>query len=466
MVRRDSLWWYQDQTPITKRTAFDRGAQPTVAASTYIKLHLSPIEANPVPISLGRKISMQDLLERCAGLDVHKDSVVATVIAGKAGKRLVKETQSFGTMTPDLLELSDWLASFECTHVAMESTGVYWKPVFNVLEANFDVIVVNARHIKHVPGRKTDVKDSDWIAQLLRKGLLAASFIPPKPIRELRDLTRYRKKLVNQRTAERNRIQKFLEDANIKMGSVLSDIFGVSGMRILNALLSEDPPSPEELAQTVHGKVKPKIPQLVRSLQGNLSEHHRFLLRTIFQHLESIEDCLEQMEAQIEAMLTAYDEQIERLDGIPGVSRDTAAVIVAEMGVDMSKFPSANHVSSWAGVSPGNNESAGKKKSTRTTKGDRSLKTALCEAAQAASKTRTYLGSKYWALAKRRGKKKATIAIAHKILTIAYYMLLNDEDYKELGADYLLKRNQERIERQLANRLRSMGYQVEKSAVS
>ncbi|MFS0708947.1 IS110 family transposase, partial [Kocuria palustris] len=216
--------------------------------------------------------------------------------------------------------------------------------------------------IKHVPGRKTDVKDSDWIAQLLRKGLLAASFIPPKPIRELRDLTRYRKKLVNQRTAERNRIQKFLEDANIKMGSVLSDIFGVSGMRILKALLSENPPTPEELAQTVHGRVKPKIPQLARSLQGNLSEHHRFLLRTIFEHLESIGSCIEQIESQIETMLTAYNEQIEHLDGIPGVSRDTAAIIVAEMGVDMSKFPSANHASSWAGVSPGNNESAGKKK--------------------------------------------------------------------------------------------------------
>ncbi|WP_313998898.1 IS110 family transposase [uncultured Paenibacillus sp.] len=305
---------------------------------------------------------MEDLIERGAGLDVHKETVVATIIVGVAGKRPEKETRTFGTMTADLLELSDWLSEKGCTHIAMESSGVYWKPVYNILEPEFEIMVVNARHIKHVPGRKTDVKDSEWIAQLLRKGLLRPSFIPPANIRQMRDLTRYRKKLIHQRTAERNRIQKFLEDANIKMSSVLSDIFGVSGTRILKALLGENPPSPEQLAETVHARIRPKLPQLIKSLRGQLTDHHRFLLSTIFEHLESIEGCIAKIEQQIEQSLNGYEKQIERLCTIPGISYDTAAVIVAEMGVDMTKFPSAEHLSSWAGVSPGNNESAGKKK--------------------------------------------------------------------------------------------------------
>lgn len=305
---------------------------------------------------------MEDLIERCAGLDVHKDTVVATVITGKFGSKPKIETETFGTMTADLLALNDFLAERECTHVAMESSGVYWKPVYNILESDFEVMVVNAKHIKNVPGRKTDVKDSEWIAQLLRKGLLKASFIPPKPFRDLRDLTRYRKKLVHARTAERNRVQKFLEDANIKVGSVLSDIFGVSGTRILKTLLAGGSLSLEELESMVHWKVKPKLPALVKALEGKFNEHHRFLLNTIISHLESLEECITQVEARIDALLAAYEKQIERLDTIPGVSRDTAAVIIAEIGVDMSKFPSADHLASWAGVSPGNNESAGKKK--------------------------------------------------------------------------------------------------------
>jgi transposase len=410
---------------------------------------------------------VEDLIERGAGLDVHKETVVATVISGNFGKRPIMETRTFGTMTPELLELSDWLSSYGCTHVAMESSGIYWKPVYNILESDFETMVVNAKHIKNVPGRKTDVKDSEWIAQLLRKGLLKASFIPPKPIRELRDLTRYRKKLIYQRTAERNRIHKILEDANIKLGSVLSDIFGMSGSRILNSVLLGRSLSTEELEQMVHGRVKPKIPELMKAIQGKFSDHHRFMIRTILSHLEFLEACTAEVETKIKSMLTAYNEDIERLDTIPGVDRDTAAIIVAELGTEVGKsFPSARHVASWAGVCPGNNESAGKKKSTRTNKGDRALKTALCEAAKAVRKTKTYLGAKYWALTKRRGEQKATIAIAHKILMIAYHMLIKKDEYKDLGFDYLQNRSQERVERQLVNRLRSMGYAIEKKPVA
>jgi transposase len=410
---------------------------------------------------------VEDLIERGAGLDVHKETVVATVISGNFGKRPIMETRTFGTMTPDLLELSDWLSSYGCTHVAMESSGIYWKPVYNILESDFETMIVNARHIKNVPGRKTDVKDSEWIAQLLRKGLLKASFIPPKPIRELRDLTRYRKKLIYQRTAERNRIHKILEDANIKLSSVLSDIFGMSGSRILKAVLLGRSLSTEELEQMVHGRVKPKIPELIKAIQGKLSDHHRFMIETIMSHIESLEECIAEIETKIESILVAYNDDIERLDTIPGVDRDTAAIIVAELGTEVGKsFPSAQHVASWAGVCPGNNESAGKKKSTRTNKGDRALKTALCEAAKAVRKTKTYLGAKYWALTKRRGEKKATIAIAHKILMIAYNMLIKKDEYKDLGFDYLQNRNQERVERQLVNRLRSMGYAIEKMPVA
>jgi transposase len=302
---------------------------------------------------------VEDIILRCAGLDVHKDSIVATVLVGS---KPFKETRTFGTMTSDILELGDWLSSHGCTHVAMESSGVYWKPVFNLLDEPFELLVVNAKHMKNVPGRKTDVKDSEWIAQLLRKGLLKASFVPPKPIRELREITRYRKKLVNQRTAERNRIQKFLEDANIKIGSILSDLFGVSGTRILKALLQGKPLSAEALEEMVHFKVKPKIPQLVKSLDGQLDEQGRFLLQTVVDHLEFLEVSITKLEERIQGMVEAYEEQIKRLCTIPGVGRETATVIVAEMGVDMSKFTTAEQLSSWAGVCPGNNESAGKKK--------------------------------------------------------------------------------------------------------
>jgi transposase len=242
-------------------------------------------------------------------------------ICGNFGKRTIMETRTFGTMTPDLLELSDWLSYYGCTHAAMESSGIYWKPVYNILESDFETMVVNAKHIKNVPGRKTDVKDSEWIAQLLRKGLLKASFIPPKPIRELRDLTRYRKKLIYQRTGERNRIHKILEDANIKLSSVLSDIFGMSGSRILKAVLLGRSLSTEELEQMAHGRVKPKIPELIKAIQGKLSDHHRFMIETIMSHIESLEECIAEIETEIESILVAYNDDIERLDTIPGVPR-------------------------------------------------------------------------------------------------------------------------------------------------
>ncbi|MCL0093085.1 IS110 family transposase [Dehalococcoidia bacterium] len=335
--------------------------------------------------------------------------------------RRKKTIKTFSTMTSDLEALKDWIEAEGCTHAAIESTAVYWRPVFNILEHTLTVILANAREIKNVPGRKTDVKDCEWIADLLRFGLIRASFIPPKPIRELRDLTRYRVKLTQQMGSEKNRVQKVLEDANIKLSSVATDVFGASGREMLSALL-EGESTPEEMAKLAKGKLRKKIPALVEALRGNVSEHHRYLLEMSLRHFEYLVELISELDERVDKAMEPYQEERDLLISITGVEKRTAECIIAEMGVDMSQFPSEGHLSSWAGACPGNNKSAGKRKGGKTTKGDTWLKSILVQAAHAASKTKnSYLKDKYHRIAGRRGKKRAAVAIAHKILIFAYH---------------------------------------------
>lgn len=306
---------------------------------------------------------MDAVLECCAGLDVHQETVVACVLFGPLEHKPKKEIRTFGTTTPELLTLADWLEEQKCSHVAMESTGVFWKPIWNILETgSFQLILANAQRIKNVPGRKTDVKDAEWIAQLLRSGLIEGSFVPPVEIRDLRDLTRYRKKLLQDMTQEKNRIHKILQDANIKITTYLSDIFGVSGRNILESLIDGEAITAEKLIKMVKGKVKSKVPGLVDALNNRLRSHHREMIRYSWEHLKFLEQTIFDVEMRIDQCLSPYRQDIELLDSIPGVNQTASAVMIAELGTDMSVFPTDNHASSWAGVSPGNNESAGKKK--------------------------------------------------------------------------------------------------------
>lgn len=396
----------------------------------------------------------------CAGLDVHKKAVVVTVIALDPKGRLIKETRSFETMTARLLALSDWLIEHSVTHVAMESTGEYWKPIYNILEDNFEVLLVNAQHIKAVPGRKTDVKDSEWIAELLRYGLLKASFVPPKGQRELRELTRFRSTFVKERANLINRVQKVLESANIKLASVLTDIDGVSGRDMLQALI-EGEATPEAMAQLARGRLKAKREALELALEGRVRPHHRFILQELLSQIESLDATIAKFDEQILEYCRPFEAAVERLDTIPGVARETAEIIVSEIGIDMSRFPTADHLASWAGVAPGNNESAGKRLSGRTTKGNQALVAALTQAAWAASHTKnTYLSAQYRRIAARRGRKKAIVAVAHSILIIAYHLVKNQETYRELGADYFDKRKPQTITKRLVRRLERLGYNV------
>lgn len=396
----------------------------------------------------------------CAGLDVHKKTVVAASIVPDPKGGLQKETRSFGTMTADLLVLSDWLLEQGITHVAMESTGEYWKPVFNILENNFEVLLVNAQHIKAVPGHKTDVKDSEWIAELLRHGLLNASFVPPLGQRELRELTRYRSTFVKERATLVNRIHKALESANIKLASVATDVTGVSGRAILQALL-EGKSTPEEMAGLAKGRMREKREELVKSLEGRVKDHHRFVLTELLCQIDSLEEAIGRFDEQIVEHCRPFEESVALLDTIPGIARETAEIIVAEIGTDMSRFPSANHLASWAGVAPGNNESAGKRRSGKTTKGNHALGVALNQAANAASHTRnTYLSAQYHRIAARRGKKKAIVAVEHSILIIAYHIIQDKTPYHELGSDYFDKRRPETTAKRLVKRLEHLGFQV------
>jgi transposase len=403
---------------------------------------------------------MEVIIERCCGLDVHQETVVACVLIGAPGERPRKEIKTFRTMTRDLEALRDWLQELGVTHVGMESTGVYWRPVYAVLEGCFDLIVGNARHIRNVPGRKTDVRDSEWIADLVRHGLIAKSFVPPKPLRELRELLRYRRKLTESQAAERNRLQKLLETANIKLASVASDVFGVSGRAMLRALIAGEA-SPEAMADLARGQLRRKRDDLILALEGRVEEHHRFLLAMQLRRLEAIEADIATLDQRIGERLEPYSAAHALLMQIPGVDWVVAAVLIAEIGVDMSVFVSVYHLSAWAGVCPGNHESAGRQKSGRARKGNIHLRTILVSAAISASRVKgSYLKDKYHRLKARRGGLRAALAIAHKILVSAYHMLAKNLPYHDLGEAYLDQISQTRTVANLKRRLERLGYKV------
>ena len=400
---------------------------------------------------------MQVVHEVCCGLDVHKKGVTACVLWASGRRR---ETRAFGTFTRELLELGDWLRACGVSHVAMESTGVYWKPVWNLLEGQFEVLLVNAQHIKAVPGRKTDQKDSEWIADLLQHGLLRASFVPPTPIRELRDLTRYRASLAQEINRIANRIQKVLEDANIKLASVATDTLGASGRAMLEAVVKGEQDS-QRLAEMAQGKLRNKIPELQEALQGRVSRHHRFLLRELLDHLYFVESKMQRIEQEVAERLGPFQSEVARLCTIPGVDRVTAWGLLAEIGLSMKQFPDAQHLASWAGLCPGSHESAGKRKSGKIRKGSLWLRRCLCQGAWAVStKKNNYLSALYRRLAARRGSKRATIAVAHKLLVIAYYILRDGTCYSDLGADYFDRLNPEGLRRRLTKRLEGLGFKV------
>lgn len=405
---------------------------------------------------------MKVVHERCAGLDVHKKTVVACRIVPDGTGDWQQETRTFGTMTADLLVLRDWLAEAKVSHVAMESTGVYWKPVFNILEAEFEVLLVNAKHIKFVPGRKTDVKDAQWIAELLQHGLLKGSFIPEAPQRELRELVRYRTHLIQERTREVNRVHKVLEDANLKLSSVASDIMGASGREMLAAIIAGKD-DPAALAQLAKARLRTKIAELERALTGHVKDSHRLLLTLHLEHIDDLNAKLERLEQEIDQLMPPFDQDdlMARLDTIPGVDRKTAQVIIAELGVDMSRFASAGHAAAWAGLVPGKNESAGRNRSARTAKANRYLKSALVQAAHAAGRSKdNYLAAQYRRLAARRGKKRAAVAVAHSILVIAYHIIDRGTEYVDLGANYFDEHKKETVQQQLVRRLEKLGFKV------
>jgi transposase len=366
---------------------------------------------------------MEEVFVCCAGLDVHKQSVEACVRRIGSNGRLHQETRHWGTMTRDLSEMADWIAAQGVTHVAMESTGVFWKPIFNILENRFTVLLVNARHLKQVPGRKSDLRDCQWIAQLLQFGLLKGSFVPPRFQRELRDLTRHRTQLVEEKTRTANRIHKVLEDANIKLSSVATNVLGVSGRAMLEALIQgeEDPVKLADLAQK---KLRGKIPELQKALEGHLTEHHRYLLQLLWKELAQQEELITELDRKIEEQTSPFKVAVNRLDMVPGVDRRVAEVMLAEVGPDMKPFPTHENLASWAGMCPGNEESAGKRQRRRITPGNRWLKRTLVQAAWAASHSKNnYLASQYRRLAGRRGRKRALTAVGHSMLVIFYHML-------------------------------------------
>lgn len=403
---------------------------------------------------------MEPIIERCAGVDVGQAIVVACVLVGGPHQRTRKEVRTFRTVTKELLAMRDWFSEKGVTHVAMESTGVYWKPVYALLEDGFELIVGNAQHIKAVPGRKTDVKDSEWLADLLRHGLIPKSFVPPPPIRVLRDLMRYRKKLVDSRTAERNRLLKLLETANIKLSSVVCDVFGVSGMLMLRALLRGSS-NPQVMAQLAKGRLRRKVDDLELALDGRMDEDHRFLLSLQLARLKALDRHMAQLDVRIDRRLEPYREKHALLMQIPGVDRILAATLIAELGVDMTAFRGPRAVAAWAGVCPGNNESAGRRRGAKARKGNVHLTTALVEAAAGASRKHgSYLRDKFFRLKARRGHNRAAMAIGHKILIAAYHMLSTGVDYKDLGAAYLDHLDKTKVAAQLVRRLNRLGYQV------
>lgn len=407
---------------------------------------------------------MNVVYERCCGLDIHKKSVVACLLTPGG-----KQVRTFGTMTQEILAMADWLSEAGCTHVAMESTGVYWKPIYNLLEGyeQLQLLVVNAAHIKAVPGRKTDVKDAEWIADLLRHGLLQGSFVPDAPQRELRELTRHRITLVRERARIVNRLQKVLEDANIKLASVATDIMGVSGRAMLEGLVAEageGQTDPSVLANLAKGRLRHKHEELAQALQGRFKAHHRFMIIEHLGHIDYLDEAIERVSAEIEEKIAPFvtEGELEALDTVSGIGIRAAQVLVGEIGTDMSRFPSASHLASWAGVCPGNKQSGGKRLSGKTTKGSPWLRQVLMEAAHGAAHTKnTYLSALYRRIAARRGHKKALVAVAHAILVIVYHVLSRKENYQELGGNYFDERERQMIERRAVRRLEQLGYRVQ-----
>jgi len=398
---------------------------------------------------------VKPIFKSCCGLDVHKDKVTACIAYGSLAKAEENfEVREFSTMTSDLKELSTWMKEYGVETVAMESTGVYWKPIFNILEDGFEIILANAAHVKNVPGLKTDKRDARWLAKLLRYGLVPASFIPPRNIRELRDLTRTRRKLVQEMTRQKNRVEKVLQDANIKLSSVVSKIFGVSGEGMIKALLEKDELSRENIKSLAKGRLRNKIDLLIKALDGNVTDHHRFLIRMHLEHIDFLANQIAEFDSRIYGKLEPYQFEFELIQTEPGISEATAASVIAEIGVDMSRFPDEKHLSSWAAICPGNNESAGKKKSGKTRRGNNYLKGTLTEAAWAASKTKgTAINEKYHNIARRRGKKRAIVAIGHQILVDVYRILSAGTPYHEVGAEVARERKSKARERSMVKEL-------------
>ncbi len=396
------------------------------------------------------------IIERACGMDVHKDNITACIMTPEG-----KEIQTFSTKTVFLLKLVDWIKLHGCTHVAMESTSVYWKPIVNLIEAeDIEFLVVNAQHMKAVPGRKTDVKDAEWICQLLRHGLIKASFIPNRDQRELRELVRYRRSIIEERARQHNRIQKVLEGANIKLGSVVSDIMGVSSKNMLRAI-ADGIDDPVELAGMAQRTLKRKKPELELALQGYTSPHQRLLLKTILAHIDFLTEQIDMLDQEVARRVSPYQEDIERLDSIPRISTRMAEQILAEIGTDIkNQFPSAAHMCSWAGLVPGHNESAGKRKSVKTKKGNKYMRSGLTEAAHSVKGSKNYLGALYRRTAARKGRKRAGIVVAHAMLRISYYLLTRKEMYVDLGEDYFDKQREQSIVRHAIRRLEGLGYSV------
>ena len=404
---------------------------------------------------------MRRVLEHCAALDVHKKQLTACARVLGPGGELEELTVEFSTMAGDLLGLRDWLKQLGVTHVAMEATGVYWKPVYYALEDDFELLLVNAQHVKNVPGRKTDTTDAQWLCQLLECGLLRASFVPPKPIRELRDLTRYRKSLIRERASEANRLQKTLEDAGIKLSSVASDVLGVSGRLMLEALVSGTR-DPEVLAELARGTLRKKLPALKQALAGQFKPHHTLIVAQILAHLDYLDEAIATLTAEVEQRLAPFANKAELLTTNTGVAERNSQVIIAELGPDMSRFATDRHAASWVSICPGNDESAGKRRSGRTRRGNPHLRAALVESANAAARSKnTYLRAQYEQVKRRRGHKKAIVAVAHSILIAAYHILKDDVPYQDLGGDYFTRRaDPNRIAKRLVAQLERLGHTV------
>jgi transposase len=408
---------------------------------------------------------MQVVYTCCAGLDVHKETVSVCISRCEANGKKSRQVRVYGTFTQDLLALVDWLQENGVTHVAMEATGVYWRPVWVVLEGHFQQMLVNPQHIKAVPGRKTDTKDCEWIADLLQHGLLKGSFVPPAPIQDLRDLTRYRIELRQSQNRVANRIQKFLEQANLKLSSVASDVLGVSGRRMLEAIIAGQD-HPEQLAQLARGRLRSKVAVLAQALTGRVRDHHRFLLAEYLDEWEALGQRIQRIEAEIDQQIRPFETAVALWQTIPGVDRVTACHLVAEIGVDMHHFPTAQHLASWAALCPGHHESAGKRKSGKTRAGNKWLRRTLCQAAWAVTRKKNcYLATQFKRLAVRRGVKRAALAVAHSILIIGYHLLKTGRSYQELGGNYLEQINKDQLQRYYIKRLQRLGLQVSVSSL-